>query len=208
MNPSTPSDRGNGQDNSEKVASQGKGAKQRHDGVDSSAVNPISGQYEGRRKSGGGLQVEAPGLTSPNRRTKRLVHGRRTAEEERYPLPPGTVVDDRSNIYNAAFDTRAREDTLKPLFFESFSPAQSPITNQSRPLYNRYPYEEHQARAHDRSDMDEIHSRFVLGGTKRGWLTTEPFDGAQEAGKGGKGETGSAQNQRARAGQIPRRGGR
>ncbi|KAF2218034.1 hypothetical protein CERZMDRAFT_80656 [Cercospora zeae-maydis SCOH1-5] len=208
MNSSTPREHGNGEGNSGKNVRQGMGMNKSEDGDESIAAKPTYGQYEGPRREGGPSRLEEPGLRSPNSRANRLVHGRHTAEEKRYPLPRRTVVDDQGNIYNAAFDTRTREGTSEPLFFESRSPAKQPFSNQSTPPYNRYPYEEHQARAYDRSDSNEIHGRFVLGSSKRGWLTTEPFDWAQEAGKGGRGKTGSGQSHRTLTGQAAHRGGR
>ncbi|GIZ43738.1 hypothetical protein CKM354_000695500 [Cercospora kikuchii] len=111
------------------------------------------------RQEGPGLQEEEHEFASPGWRSNILIHRQRTAEKEKPPLPDGVVADHQGSTCSPALNTRTDQGT-KP----------DPPT----PLYHRYPYEAHQALAYDRSDANEIHGRYVLGSTSRGWLTTLP----------------------------------
>ncbi|PIA93505.1 hypothetical protein CB0940_04253 [Cercospora beticola] len=146
------------------VSGREKGTSSGGNRVDLAAAHPFYHVHHERaprnepRQEGLGPQEEEHEFAFPGWRSNIFVHRQRTAEEEKQPLPDGLVADYDGSTYSPALNTRTIQGT-KP-----DSPA---------PRYHRYPYEAHQALAYDRSDANEIHGRYVLGSTSRGWLTTQ-----------------------------------
>ncbi|PPJ58497.1 hypothetical protein CBER1_05603 [Cercospora berteroae] len=144
------------------VGGQEKGVNSGGSGLDLAAAHPFHHERARRnepRQEGPGPREEGHEFASPGWRSNIFAHRQRTAEEEQTTLPDGIVPDYHGSTYSPALTTRTKQGT-KP----------DPPT----PLYHRYPYEVHQALAYERSDANEIHGRYVLGSTSRGWLTMQP----------------------------------